>query len=464
VRLSPADGRELASVAMGDAADVDAAVRAARQGFDAGAWRNLSGSQRGAALNRLADIIEARFDEISRVESEECGKPIAAARADIQYGLDVFRYAASLASNISGRLMADSGPDGMGIVLHQPRGVVGLIVPWNYPVVCLVHKLAYALAAGCSTVIKPSEFTPGSTLLIARYAQEAGIPDGQINVVIGDGERVGEPLTSHPLVDMISFTGSTRVGAVIAEKCARTLKHYSLELGGKGANIVFEDADLDAAVEGAFAGFTVNAGQECCAGSRILVQRSIAARFIEKLSERCKVARIGPPPNEKTELGPLIHEQHLKVVTDYIAKGKAEGATLAAGGNRVTAGAMRRGVYIEPTLFTDVTPDMSIYREEVFGPVACVVEFDTFDDAIAVANDTRYGLANSVWTSSIDTAMSALRRLNSGVVWVNTTLQLIPQMPFGGMKDSGVGRENGLEGLQEFLETKSAFVKLRAGL
>jgi acyl-CoA reductase-like NAD-dependent aldehyde dehydrogenase len=460
VRHSPADGRELASVANGDAADVDAAVLAARQAFDGGTWRELAGGQRASALNRLADIIEARLEEIARVEAEECGKPIAAARADVRYGLDVLRYATALACSMAGRLVTDCGPGGMGMVLQQPRGVAALIVPWNYPVVCLLHKLAYALAAGCSTVIKPSEFTPGSTLLIARWAKEAGIPDGVLNVVIGDGARVGNALVSHPLVDMVSFTGSSRVGALIAQKCAGQLRHHSLELGGKGANIVFDDADLAAAVEGVYAGFTVNAGQECCAGSRVLVQRSIAARFVDQLRARCQAARMGPVLDEQTELGPLIHEQHLKVVTDFIARGQAEGATLATGGRRATGSALEAGLYLEPTLFTDVTPGMAICREEIFGPVACVLVFDTFDEAIALANATRYGLANGVWTSDLDRAMAAVRQVRSGVVWVNTYLQLIPQLPFGGMKDSGIGRENGSEGLQEFLETKGAFVKL----
>ncbi|MCA1494743.1 aldehyde dehydrogenase [Ensifer sp. NBAIM29] len=460
-RFSPSDGRELASVAMGDAADVDLAVHSARRAFDSGQWHNLTGLQRGAAIKRLADIIEVRLDEISRVEAEEGGKPITAARSEVQYAIDVFRYAASLAGNISGRLIADTGPDGMGLVLHQPRGVVGLIVPWNYAVTCLVHKLAYALAAGCSTVIKPSEFTPGSTLLIARYAQEAGIPDGQINVVIGEGNSVGEALTSHPLVDMISFTGSTRVGSAIASKCGASLKHCSLELGGKSANIVFDDADLDAAVEGVFIGFTTNGGQECCAGSRILLQNSIADQFVEKLRKRCAETKIGPSLDVGTELGPLIHEQQLKIVTDYIAKGVAEGASLVAGGLRATAGQLEQGLFVEPTLFTDVTPDMSIYREEIFGPVACVLRFEDYDEAIALANDTRYGLANGVWTSNIDKAMAAVRALRSGIIWVNAYLQIVPQLPIGGMKDSGTGRESGLEGLHEFLETKAAFVKLQ---
>jgi betaine-aldehyde dehydrogenase len=460
IRFSPADGRELASVANGDASDVDAAVKAARRGFDSGEWRKLSGSLRGTVLGRFADIIEARIDEISQLEAEEAGKPITAARAEILYALDLIRYAASLAWNISGRLMTDAGTDGMGIVLQQPRGVVGIIVPWNYPVVALVQKLAFALAAGCSIVVKPSEYTAGTTLLLARYAQEAGIPDGQINVVIGDGACVGEALTSHPSIDMISFTGSSQVGARIAEKCAGSLKHYSLELGGKSANIVFEDADLAAAAEGVYIGFTINAGQECCAGTRILVQESVAPQFIDMLQERCKAAKIGQLLDKQTELGPVIHEQHLKRVMDFIAKGKSEGATVVTGGERIKEGALSLGLYVEPTLFTNVTADMSIYREEIFGPVACVSTFKTFDEAMTLANDTRYGLANGVWTSNLDRIMAALRELKSGLVWVNTYLHLIPQMPFGGMKDSGKGRENGIEGLQEFLETRSAYVRI----
>ena len=396
------------------------------------------------------------------LEAEEAGKPIAAARAEVEYGIDLTRYAAAQAWDLSGRLLSDSGSDGLGLVLNQPRGVAGLIVPWNYPVVCLMQKLPNALAAGCAMVVKPSELTAGTTLAIARLAEEAGVPAGQVNVVIGTGDVVGEALTSHPDVDMISFTGSSRVGRIIARKCAEALKHCSLELGGKGANIVFADCDLDAAVEGAFLGFTINKGEECCAGGRILVERSIEKEFTDHLTARCESARVGRPMDEETEIGPLIHEQHLDRVMGYIAKGRDEGACLLTGGERATGENLDNGWFVPPTLFAGVTPEMTIFREEIFGPVACIVTFDSFNEAVELANDTSYGLANGVWTSNLDKAIAVTRRVRSGMVYVNTYLETIPQLPFGGMKESGIGRENGAEGLQEFLETRAAYIRLKS--
>ena len=333
-RFSPTDGTPIAVAAQGTADDVDAAVAAARKAFDAAPWAQIAGQDRAKVLNRLADLMAGRHEEIAMLEAEESGKPIAAARAEVEYGIDLTRYAAAQAWDLSGRLFSDSGPDGLGLVLNQPRGVVSLIVPWNYPVVCLMQKLPNALAAGCAMVVKPSELTAGTTLAIARLAEEAGVPAGQINVVIGTGDVVGEALTSHPDVDMISFTGSSRVGRIIARKCAEALKHCSLELGGKGANIVFADCDLDAAVEGAFLGFTINKGEECCAGGRILVERSIEKEFTDRLIARCESTRVGRPMDEETEIGPLIHEQHLDRVMGYIAKGRDEGACLLTGGER----------------------------------------------------------------------------------------------------------------------------------
>jgi acyl-CoA reductase-like NAD-dependent aldehyde dehydrogenase len=463
-RRSPGHGAVIASVAAGGETEVKMAVAAARRAFDEGQWRDMPGSARAEILGRLAGLIEANAEEFARLEAEESGKPIQSARAEVAYSLELTRFAISLAYGISGRLMTDSGPNKLGLVLQQPRGVAGLILPWNYPLVCLMQKLPFALAAGCAAVIKPSEFTPGTTLLVAKLASEAGVPAGQINVVIGTGPEVGEALTSHPDIDMISFTGSSRVGKHIATKCAANLKHCSLELGGKGANIVFADANLDAAVEGAYQGFTINAGQECCAGSRILVESSIAGEFVERLKARCAKANLGMPLDEKTDIGPLIHEQQLDRVMGYIASGKTEGARVATGGERAVTGDLGKGLFVSPTVFVDVKPSMRIFKEEIFGPVACVSTFDNFEEAISIANNTVYGLASGVWTSSLDKAIAVTRRIRSGMVYVNTYLETIAQLPFGGMRESGIGRENGTEGLQEFLETRAAFVRLNTAL
>ncbi|MBY3381825.1 aldehyde dehydrogenase family protein [Rhizobium laguerreae] len=456
-RTSPWDGAVIAQVPDSTAGDVDKAVRAARQAFNA--WSGLPGSERATALSKWADLMNAQLTELAAVEGLEAGKPKLFAEGESSFAAELVRYAASQAWNITGKLMHDSGPDKLGLVLKLARGVVGLILPWNYPLVCLMQKLPFALAAGCTVVIKPSEFTPGSTLLVARLAKEAGIPDGVVNVVIGNGATVGEAITSHQDVDMVSFTGSSAVGKKIATNAANRVAPVTLELGGKGANIIFADADIEKAVEGALQGFIINAGEECCAGSRILVEESIHDEFVARLRERASKVRIGGSDSEETELGPLIHKQHLERVAGYIEAGKQEGAKLLCGGvdpSLNTGG----GLFVPPTVFTGVTAEMKIFREEIFGPVASVIPFKSLDDALLIANDTRYGLANGVWTKNIDKAIEVIRRLESGMVYVNCYLETIAQLPFGGMKESGLGRENGTEGLEEYLETRAAFIKL----
>jgi betaine-aldehyde dehydrogenase len=460
-RYSPADGRVIAAAAAGTADDISAAVAAARSAFDSGPWTGMPGSARAAILGRLADLMEGQSEALARLEAEEAGKPIVAARMEIGVAVSLTRYAASLAWNMTGRLITDGGADKLGLVMHQPRGVAGMIVAWNYPALCLMQKLPYALAAGCAVVIKPSEFTPGTTLMIARMATEAGVPRGQVNVVIGTGEIVGEAMTSHRDIDMISFTGSSKVGRRVGAKCADTLKHYSLELGGKGANIIFADADMNAAVEATYQGFTFNKGEECCSCARILVEESVAERFTEKLVSRCRRAKIGMPLDENTDMGPMIHQQQMEKVLGYIAKGRAEGARLLTGGERATGPGLDQGLFVPPTLFDHVGTEMTIYREEIFGPVACIVAFRTLDEAVMLGNDTEYGLANGVWSVNIDKALTVMRRLRSGMVYVNTYFESLPQLPLGGMKASGAGHENGPEGLQEFLQTRSAFIRHR---
>lgn len=459
-RNSPADGQLLARYAAGTAADVDAAVASARRAFDSGVWSDKPASERAGILNAFADLIARDAERLAVIEAAEVGKPILQARGEIGWSVDLLRYAAALAWQLSGQTFSNLGTDKLGLVTREPRGVIGMIVPWNFPMVTLFQKLPYALAAGCTAVIKPSELTSGTALEVARLAATAGIPDGVINVVTGTGAVVGEALATHRSVDMLSFTGSTAVGKRIARNAADGIKRVALELGGKAANIVFADADLDKALEGVITGFILNQGEECCAGSRLLVEESIADSFVARLVERAKTIRIGAPLDEATDIGALIHGGHLERVLGFIAAGKSEGATCVAGGARAVHDGLDKGFFVEPTIFADVTPQMTIYRQEIFGPVLSVIRFRTVDDAVTIANDTDYGLANGIWTSNLDKAMGVSRRLRSGTVYVNTYLETAPQMPFGGFKESGHGRENGLEGLLEYTEVKSTFVRL----
>ena len=459
-RLSPADGTEIAAFSAGNAADVAEAIGAARRAHDNGVWRDLPGSQRAAILLRWAELIQAKTEHLARIEADEAGKPIKAARGEIEYSIDLCRYAASLAWEIPGRVQSHSGPDKLGLATYEPRGVVAMILPWNFPAVCLFQKLPYALAAGCVAVIKPSEFTSGTTLEVAALAHEAGIPAGVINVVTGTGAVVGKALVEHDDIDMISFTGSTRVGRDIARQAGASLKHVALELGGKGANIVFADADLDAAIEGALAGFTINKGEECCAGSRLLIEESIAREFLTRLVKKAEAVRVGPPSDADANMGPLIHPGQLERVDSYVKSGIREGARLLTGGARLTDAGRQIGCYYPPTVFADVTPEMTIFREEIFGPVVGVTTFRTVEEAIQIANDTAYGLANGVWTRDINKALLVSRLIRSGTVYVNAYLEPRPLLRCGGMNNSGKGRENGRDGLLEFMESKAIFVKL----
>ncbi len=460
-RHSPAHGEVLARFAAGTAADVDAAVTVARRVFeDASTWATLPGSRKAALLNAWAALIERDVTRLAEIEAEEVGKPIRYARGEIEWSVELLRYAASLAWQLEGRAMTQLGDDKLGLVTREPRGVVGIVVPWNYPMVTLFQKLPYALAAGCTVVIKPSELTSGTALEVTVLAKEAGIPDGVINVVTGLGETVGEALSTHPGVDMLSFTGSTRVGKRIARNAADSLKRVSLELGGKSANIVFADADIDSALDGALFGVVLNQGEECISPARLLVEKPIAETFVKQLVERARKVAVGMPLDEKSDVGAMIHEAHMERVLELIASGSKEGARLELGGSRVTTAGLDRGFFVPVTIFSGVDPAMRIFREEIFGPVLAVTTFETVEEAIQLANDTSYGLANGLWTKDVDKALKVSRRLRSGTVFVNTYFESAPQMPFGGYKESGLGRENGLEGLLEFTEVKSTLLKL----
>lgn len=457
-RTSPAHGGLLASYAAGTAEDVDRAARVAEAAQKI--WAAMTGIERAGSINALADLMMRDRERLAVIEAEESGKTIRDARGELSHSANLARYAAALAWEIPGRAQSHHGPSALGLVTYEPRGVVGLITPWNFPAVTLFQKLPYALAAGNAVVIKPSELTSGTTLEIARLAAEAGIPDGVINVVTGKGTVVGTAMIEHPLVDMISFTGSTRAGTEIGAACARLVKRAGLELGGKAANIVFADADFDDAVDGALLGTILNAGQECVAGTRILVERSIARDFTEALVERAKKLRVGMPLDEQADIASVIHEGHMHSVLGHIETARREGAKVAVGGGRKADGAFGNGFFVQPTILANVTPSMTYFREEVFGPVASVTAFDTVDEAVTLANDTTYGLGNGLWTKDVDKALQVSKRLKSGTVWVNTYLDGAPQMPFGGYKASGLGRENGIEGLTEFMDVKSTFIRL----
>jgi acyl-CoA reductase-like NAD-dependent aldehyde dehydrogenase len=460
-RMSPAHGGILARFPNGSGSDVDHAVAAARAAFDdRSIWSAIPSSDRAKRIAKWADLIEQNLTRLSEIEAEEVGKPIRFARSEIEWSIELARYAASLAWQMKGDAFSNLGDANLGLVLREPVGVVAMITPWNFPLVTLFQKVPYALAAGCTVVVKPSELTAGTTLEIGELAKQAGIPSGVYNVVVGTGVVVGEALTGHPDVDMISFTGSTAVGKCIAQRAAANMKRFGMELGGKGANIVFADADLDAAVDGALLGYILNSGQECCQSARLLIEAGVADAFLAKLIERSRRLRIGLPLDPESDLGSVIHGEHLEKILGFIEIGVQEGATLALGGKRLKEGAFAKGFYVEPTIFSDVTPSMRIAREEIFGPVLTVMKFSSPEEAVKLANDTNYGLAAGLWTKSIDKAIQCSRELKSGMIYFNTYLETSPQLPFGGYKESGVGRENGAEGLQEFMEVKSVFMKL----
>lgn len=450
-RRSPANNEVVASFAEGSKSDALDAIAAARKAFDTGTWPRMTGSERGNILIRFADLIERNLERLARIEVAEVGKPIKFARADISGVVANTRFAAGMAMQSHGEAFTNLGPDRVAIVKREPIGVVGMIIPWNFPADVLGKKVPYALASGCTCVVKPSEFTSGTALEIARLSIEAGIPAGVVNVVTGYGDPVGEVLTTSPAVDLVSFTGSTRVGKQIIVNSADTIKPVALELGGKNANIVFADADLDAAIDGVLFGIFLNTGQCCVSGSRLLVQDTIADEFVSRLVEAAQKLKVGDPSEESTDIGTMIHEGHMEKVLGYIREARKEGAELRSGGEQL----QQAGLFVAPTIFDHVDPKMSIFKEEVFGPVLSTTRFSSMDEAIDLANDSIYGLANSVWSSDFNTVMTVSSRVKSGLVWANTTLEVAPQLPFGGVKSSGYGLETGAPGVEEFTVSKT---------
>ena len=458
-RAAPGHGRVVSRVSAGTVADVDRAISAARKAFDHGPWPHTSGMERARILNRMADLLRENAELIASIESEEVGKPIRQALGDVEGTAGMCNYAAGLAMSMHGDIHTNLGDGFTGLITREPAGVVGMITPWNFPLLLAGQKVPYALGAGCTMVVKPSEFTSSTTLLLAEIATEAGVPVGVISVVTGSGSVVGQRLIESTEVDMISFTGSTRVGKAIARASESNLKRLSLELGGKSANIVFSDAELDDAIDGVMFGVFFNQGECCVSGSRLLIEDSIADDFLRELTERVLRLKIGDPQNPATDLGAIIHENHLNQILNHVAAAESQGAVIRTGGERIeVAGG---GLYLAPTVIDQVRPGTALFREEIFGPVLSVTRFSTADEAIALANDVEYGLANSVWSKNIDTALYVSRRVRSGTVWVNTTIDGAPMLPGGGVKTSGYGREMGQVGFDEFTEIKT--VQIRTG-
>src|ERR1700754_1026121 len=456
--LNPYNGEICAEVPRGTAEDVDAAVRAAHAAFTSGPWATMTASQRGMVLHRIGDAIAAHAEELADMEVKDNGKLKAEMVKQMQYLPQWFYYFGGLSDKIQGDVTPFDKPGIFHYTTFEPLGVVATIAPWNSPLLLAVWKIAPALAAGNTVVIKPSEFSSASSILFAKLCEEAGVPDGVVNVVTGFGKEVGEPLVGHPLVARVAFTGSETGGRHVYENAARSFKRVSLELGGKSANIVFEDANLDDAVKGAVTAIFSATGQSCMAESRLLVHSSIHDEFVERLVKFMKNVRLGDPMSPDTNMGPVSTQPQLEKTLYYIDVAKQEGARLVLGGTRSTRPGTENGLFVEPTIFVDVRNDMRIAQEEVFGPVVAVIKFDTEDEAIAIANDSNYGLAAGVWTHDLRRAMTVPKRLQAGSVWVNAYRLVSYLAPFGGVKASGIGRENGIRAVYEYLEAKSVFI------
>jgi aldehyde dehydrogenase (NAD+) len=456
--LNPATGETICQVAEGDKADIDLAVKAARKAFDEdGPWKRMNASDRGRLLNKLADLIEENQEELAALESLDNGKPINDAKAaDLPLTIKCYRYYAGWADKNHGKTIPVEG-NYFCYTRHEPVGVVGQIIPWNFPLLMQAWKWGPALAMGCTLVLKPAEQTPLTALRVAELAQEAGFPDGVINVIPGYGPTAGAALSSHKDVDKIAFTGEYTTGQLVMEAAAKSnLKRVSLELGGKSPNVVFADADLDAAVEGAYFGLFFNQGQCCCAGSRLFVEEKVHDQFVDKVLKKAKSRKVGDPFDLETEQGPQVSQEQFDKVMGYIEAGKKEGARMLVGGNRVG----KRGYFIEPTVFCDVKDDMKIAREEIFGPVMNVLKFKDINEVLKRGNQTFYGLAAAVWTRDISKAHQLANGLQAGTVWINCYDVFDAAAPFGGFKMSGIGRELGEYALSLYTEVKTVYVNL----
>jgi aldehyde dehydrogenase (NAD+) len=459
---NPYTGEVWAQIAQGNAEDADRAVRAAHRAFTKGPWPQLTPSQRGLLLHKLGDLVARDARKLAETEVRDNGKLIAEMQGQLNYIPQWYYYFGGLADKIQGAVIPLDKKGFFNFTRHEPLGVVGAITPWNSPLLLAAWKLAPALAAGNTVVIKPSEFTSASTLEFVKLFEEAGFPPGVVNVVTGFGKDVGTPLVEHPLVRKIAFTGSDATGRAINELAAKTFKRVSLELGGKSPNIVFADAKIEDAVNGAVSGIFAATGQTCIAGSRLLLQESIHDAFMEKLLALAKTARMGDPMSLETQVGPVTTRPQYEKVLGYIDIAKKEGAQLLLGGGAATRPECGKGWFVEPTVFAGVNNRMRIAQEEVFGPVLSVIKFKDEEEALAIANDVRFGLGSGVWTSDIGRAIRMSERIQAGTVWINTYRAVSYLSPFGGYKDSGLGRENGMDAMREYLQVKSVWINTGA--
>ena len=457
---NPATGDVVSRTARSTPEDVAHAIEEARLAFDSGAWSSKRPTDRAKVLREISELIRKETEGLAFLLTLETGKPLADSKGELINAANVLEYYASASRHIVGRIPRYGGTD-ISLVVHEPVGVCGLIVPWNSPISLLSWKLGPALAAGCTVVIKPAAYTSGISMeFVKLMAKVEGIPAGVVNAVTGPGDSVGSELVRSPRVDKVSFTGSTETGTRIMEMASSNLKKVNLECGGKSADVVFDDANMDAALPSSVWSIFRSAGQSCNAGSRLLVQETIYDSFMKSFKELASAIKVGNGLDPSTEMGPVVSGSQLQRILDYIESGQKEGARLTLGGKRLTEGEYARGFFVQPTVFEGVTRDMRIFQEEIFGPVLCVLPFRDEEDAIAIANDTRFGLAGDVWSKSLSRIMKVSQGIRTGTLWVNRHLNPGPEVPFGGYKQSGLGRETGMEGLMEFLQTKHISLQL----
>ncbi|MFA3918016.1 aldehyde dehydrogenase family protein [Ruegeria hyattellae] len=458
-RVSPSHGTVVSVSAKGGEVETERAIRAAKDTFDAGVWSRISGKERATVLLRVADLIEANVDRIAVQETLESGKPISQSRGEAGGAADLWRYAASLARSVHGDSHNTLGEDMLGVVLKDPIGVVSIITPWNFPFWILSQKLPFALAAGCTAVVKPSEMTPSSTVMMGELLIEAGLPAGACNIVLGYGQPVGSLLSTHKDINMVTFTGSTAVGKLITQASSGTLKKVALELGGKNPQVICPDADLESAADAVTFGVYFNVGQCCNSSSRIIVQEDIAEEFVARVVALSRMVKFGDPLDPDTQVGAIVTAEHNVKIDGYVQDAIADGAKLELGGKALPVLGLGEQFY-QPTVVSNVSPNMAIAREEVFGPVLVVLTYRTLDEAIALVNDSDYGLSAGIWSENVHTCIEFARRAEAGTVWTNTWMDGYPELAFGGVKQSGQGREIGRYGFEEFLEVKSLVMRV----
>jgi betaine-aldehyde dehydrogenase len=457
--MNPSNGNPLAEVAEASADDMNLAVEAAHRAFYEGPWRNMNSRERTSLLLKISQLIRKNADELARLESSNVGKPIRESEDEVQLAANCFEYYAGVINKIGGQTIPVAAP-GVSMTFREPIGVCGLIVPWNFPIAITSWKIAPALAMGNTIIVKPASQTPLTALRIGEIALEAGLPMGVLNIVPGPGSSAGEALVKHPMVRKISFTGSTEIGTQVMKLAADDIKRVTLELGGKSANIVFADADRENTLNGAVWSVLGNAGQDCCARSRLLIEASVYDEFLSDLSGLFNSVKLGDPLDKETEMGPLITPEHRSLVYGYVETGKKEGAEIIAGGKIPEGNEFSAGNYLQPTLFSQVDNTMTIAQEEIFGPVLCAIPFKDEEQAVAIANKSNYGLSGSVWTNDLQRALRVVKAVETGVISVNTGHSVHLEAPFGGVKQSGVGRELGLAALDHYSDLKSVFFSL----